>query len=121
MLARVFKQDNEKMETIVEALKGVHKRYLRGLAHGMKPVVTVGQKGMGQALVKALEEALNTHELIKMKFNEFKEKDQKLEIIEALSEKTGAQVVGLTGHVVIYFREQRDPEKRKITIPGWGG
>lgn len=107
------------MESFVEELKGVHKRYLRALAHGMKPVVTVGQKGMGQALVKALEEALDAHELVKMKFNEYKEKDQKLGIIEALSEKTGAHVAGLTGHVVIFFRRHRDPEKRKITPPGW--
>ena len=108
-----------RLEFFVKELKGVHKRYLRGLAHGLKPVVTVGQKGFGPALVKALHEALNTHELVKMKFNEFKDKDEKINIIEMLTKKTGALEVGLTGHTVIFFREHADPEKRKINIPGW--
>ena len=49
-------------------------KYLRGLAHKKKPVVQVGQKGMTDALVKALDDALETHELIKIKFVDYKEK-----------------------------------------------
>jgi RNA-binding protein len=105
------------LERLVKELKGAQKRHLRGLAHAMKPLVTVGQKGMGPALVKALDEALETHELIKLKFNEFKEKDEKKVITAALSEATRAQVVGVTGHTVIFYREQPDPERRRILIP----
>ena len=58
-------------------LYSFQKKYLRGLAHGLKPLVFVGQKGVTPALVDALNQALSDHELIKVKFIEFKEKDQK--------------------------------------------
>ncbi len=101
----------------MEKLKGFQKRYLKGLAHSYKPVVTVGQKGAAETLIKAVDEALHTHELIKMKFVEFKKKAQKKEIVEIVTEKTGCEVVGMIGHVAILYRMNKDPEKRKIKIP----
>ena len=60
--------------------EGYQKKYLKGLAHSLKPTVFVGQKGAVPSVIKALDEALDTHELIKVKFIEFKEKSQKEEI-----------------------------------------
>ena len=58
-------------------LKGFQKKHLRGLAHKLSPVVYIGKKGVSDTLMKSLEEALNSHELIKIKFVDFKEKNQK--------------------------------------------
>ncbi len=99
-------------------LKGFQKKYLRGLAHNLKPLVLVGQKGLTDDLVKSADQALEKHELIKIKFNEFKEKEQKAEITETLCNITGAQVAGTIGHVAILYREQGDPDKKKIVVPG---
>ncbi len=101
----------------MEKLKGYQKKYLKGLAHGMKPLVFVGQKGLSPALTQAVGEALDDHELIKVKFIDFKEKVQKEEISAAIEKKTACELVGLIGHMAIFFRQQRDPEKRKIQIP----
>jgi RNA-binding protein len=101
----------------VDILKGFQKKYLKGLAHGMKPVVFVGQKGFSPSVIKAVEEALNTHELIKVKFIEFKEKDQKKKISDAIEKETASGVVGMIGHMTIFYRQHKDPEKRKITLP----
>jgi len=101
----------------VEKLKGVQKKYLRGLAHSEKPLVFVGQKGITPALIKAVDEALETHELIKVKFLEFKEKDQKDEVSGIIEKETGSEIVGMIGHVAIFYRCQKDPEKRKIILP----
>ena len=98
-------------------LKGFQKKYLRGLAHGMKPVVLIGQKGLTDELIKSSNQALETHELIKIKFNEFKEKDRKKEISENICKKTGAEIAGSIGHTLILYREQKDPEKKKIFLP----
>ena len=98
-------------------LKGFQKKYLRGLAHGMKPVVLIGQKGLTDELIKSANQALETHELIKIKFNEFKEKDRKKEISENICKKTGAEIAGSIGHTLILYREQKDPEKKKIFLP----
>ena len=90
---------------------------MRGLAHGLKPVVFVGQKGVTAALGKAINEALDTHELIKIKFVEFKEKAHKAAITERIEAEAGATLAGLIGHTAIFYRAHRDPEKRKIHIP----
>jgi len=101
----------------VEKLKGVHKKYLRGLAHSLKPLVLIGQKGVSPSLFKAIDEALDMHELIKIKFNEFKEKEQKKDVSGMIEKETGSEMVGMIGHTAIFFRQQKDPEKRKIIIP----
>ncbi len=98
-------------------LKGFQKKYLRGLAHNLKPLVLIGQKGLTEELVKSADQALDRHELIKVKFNEFKEKDQKAAITEELCKVTKAEVAGTIGHISILYREQKDLEKKKIFLP----
>lgn len=93
------------------------KKYLKGLAHKLKPVVYIGQHGLSEAVIKSVDEALNDHELIKIKFNEFKEKAQKNEISREIEEKTGAAQVGMIGHIVTFYRRHADPEKRRIELP----
>jgi len=98
-------------------LKGFEKKYLRGLAHGLEPVVTVGQKGLTDSLIRSVNEALDIHELIKIRFNDFKEKDQKTEIMAKISSATGSEMAGMVGHTAILYRQHSDPEKRKIKLP----
>ena len=49
-------------------LSAAQRKYLKGLAHGLKPVVFIGQRGVSEALEKAMNEALDAHELIKGPF-----------------------------------------------------
>jgi RNA-binding protein YhbY len=63
------------------------------------------------------EEALNRHELIKVKFIEIKEKKQKKALAGAIEDKRDSQLAGIIGHTAIFFREHRDPDKRKISLP----
>jgi RNA-binding protein len=104
-------------EVNVGKLKGYQKKHLKGLAHGMKPVAFVGQKGLSSTVSRAIDESLTTHELIKVKFIDFKEKDQKAEITDAIEQKTTSELVAMIGHVAIFYREQPDPKKRKIEVP----
>ncbi|MBI9086375.1 MAG: YhbY family RNA-binding protein [Desulfobacterales bacterium] len=101
----------------MEDLKGYQKKYLRGLAHGLKPVVFVGQKGFTDALVREVGGALKTHELIKVKFVDFKEKDQKETIAASIVAATGAAMAGMIGHMAIFYLRHPDPDKRKIKLP----
>ena len=101
----------------MENLKGFQKKYLRGRAHKLKPTVFIGQKGITEAVIRSTEEALNAHELIKVKFIDFKEKRLKEEMSDVLSERAKCQAVGMIGHVAIFFRSHEDPEKRKIRLP----
>jgi len=101
----------------VEKLKGYQKKYLKGLVHGMKPLVFVGQKGLSATVTQTVDESLEKHELIKVKFIDFKEKSQKEEIIGAIEKETASELVGMIGHIAIFYRQQKDPEKRKIRVP----
>lgn len=101
----------------MEKLKGYQKKYLRGLAHGMKPQVFVGQKGISATVAKAAAEALEKHELIKVKFVDFKEKHQKQEMAGSIEKETGSELVGMIGHMAIFYCPHKDPEKRKIHVP----
>ena len=98
-------------------LTGFQRKYLRGLAHSLKPVVSIGQKGITDAVIRTINEALDTHELIKLKLLAVKEKDQKKELIERIEVENKCEVAGTIGHTAILFRQHQDPEKRKITLP----
>ncbi len=101
----------------METLKGYQKKFLKGLAHGLKPVVFIGQKGLSGSLIGSIRDALDNHELIKVKFIEFKEKQQKAGISKAIEAETSCRLVGIIGHTAIFYRQHADPEKRKITLP----
>lgn len=98
----------------MEKLKGSVKKYLRSLAHHLKPVVMVGRNGISGQLIASVDAALKDHELIKVKFVEFKE--EKKEIAEEVATVTKSDVVGIIGNIVIFYRQHPHPEKRKIKI-----
>ena len=114
---RIRANIKEFREMSAEKLKGIQKKYLRGLAHNLNPVVYIGKRGVTDTLVESFKEALNTHELIKVKFIDLKEKDKKREIISMLKVKIGCELVGVKGHTAIFFRRNRDPKKQRVKIP----
>lgn len=101
----------------MKELTSTQAKYLRGIAHGLKPIIFIGQKGLTDALIRSTEEAFDHHELIKIKFIDFKEKKQKVELSRALEGRTGSQLAGMIGHIAILYRQHPDQEKRKIVLP----
>ncbi|MEE8398768.1 MAG: YhbY family RNA-binding protein [Desulfobacterales bacterium] len=98
-------------------LSGFQRKYLRGLAHGLRPVVFVGQKGITDSVSLSIDEALDTHELIKLRFVDLKDKVQKKRAEALITERNNCEIVGRIGHVLVLFRPHSDPEKRKIAVP----
>ena len=101
----------------MEALKGFQKKFLKARAHGLKPVVFIGQKGLTDSLINSIHDALSTHELIKVKFIEFKEKQKKVDMAGDIEAEASCRFVGMIGHIAIFYRQYPDPEKRKIKLP----
>jgi RNA-binding protein len=96
-------------------LKGFQKKYLRGLAHSLKPLVLVGREGLTPTVVDFVDQALTDHELIKIRFNDFK--TEKKEICEKISQQTGGLQAGMVGHVAIFYRPHPKVDKRTIIVP----
>ncbi len=85
---------------------------LKSLAHGLKPVVYVGQRGISESLVASCQRALADHELIKAKFIDHKDKKQ--ELTEELAAKCEAHIVNIIGNMAILYRvnPERDDENK---------
>lgn len=83
----------------------------------MNPSAMVGHKGLTPALTDEINQALEAAELIKIKFNDHKEKEVKNALVEEIAQATRSQVAGMVGHVAILYRQHPDPEKRKIKLP----
>lgn len=96
-------------------LNSGQRRKLKSLAHHLEPVVMVGQKGITESLSKAVDKALSDHELIKIKFVDFK--DEKRELTGEIISSTNAGLVGIIGNIAILYRENPDmPAKERIKL-----
>ena len=89
-------------------ISGKQKRYLRGLGHHLKPVVMVGKDEVNQTVINATEEALEKHELIKIKLQEGCLTDRKVVAAE-LSEQTFSVVAQILGHTFLLYRPAKEP------------
>jgi RNA-binding protein len=98
------------------ALKGSQKKYLRGLAHSAKPLVHVGQHGLSETVLAQIHEALDDHELVKVRYLT-DDREEKAQWTAAIAEQLKAEAVGSVGHTAIFYRPQADPERRKIRVP----
>ncbi|HOP35947.1 MAG TPA: YhbY family RNA-binding protein [Syntrophales bacterium] len=105
------------MEDRKTPLAGFQKKYLRGLAHGLKPVVLVGQGGVTAQVIRELDETLDRQELVKIRFLSEKGREEKDVLLRRIEEEAGVEAAGVIGHTAILYRRHRDPEKRKIRLP----
>ena len=96
-------------------LKGADRKYLRGVAHHLKPIVRVGKQGVIDNLIATVDQALDAHELIKVKFVDFKE--QRKELSLEIASRTQSELAGLVGNVAILYRQHPEEEKRKVRLP----
>ncbi len=99
-------------------LKGSQRKYLRGAAHGYKPVVQTGKEGLSENVFGAIDDALEAHELIKLKI--VADRSQREKLVPIIEDRLDCECVGVVGRMAILYRENPDPEKRKITLPGAG-
>jgi len=77
-------------------------RELKARAQLLKPVLHLGHDGLTDALVAALDQSLHDHELVKMRFGDFK--DQRKQLSRELAARTGATLVLQVGHTATFHR-----------------
>ena len=81
---------------------------LRSQAQSLSPVVMVGHEGITEGVIAALDAALTEHELVKVRFQDFKEMVRDLSV--QLSNKTSSVLVSTTGFTAVFYR--KNPEKK---------
>jgi RNA-binding protein len=87
-------------------LTGKQRRALRAKGHHLEPIVIVGQSGVTEGILSALSQALQDHELIKVKVNEGPE--TRHEAAQRMAEGTGAELVQLLGRTVLLFKKREE-------------
>jgi RNA-binding protein len=86
----------------MDPLTNAKVRELKARAQRMKAMLKIGKEGLSPQFLAALDGLLKHHELVKVKFDEFKE--QKKELTPQLAEKSGSYLVTRVGNVVVLFR-----------------
>lgn len=95
-------------------LTGKQKRYLRSMAHHLKPVFQVGKGGANENLVRHIQEAIETRELMKISVLNNCLDDPK-EIGAELAEASGCELVQVIGKTIVLYKESKD--HKTIELP----
>ena len=90
------------------------KQKLKGFAHSIKPSVIIGKEGASKSTINSINNVLENKELIKVKFNSFK--DEKDSIAKNIENSCNANIVDQIGNTLILFKQSPDIDKRKFII-----
>lgn len=85
--------------------------YLKSLAMTMDPIFQIGKNSMTPELTKAVEEALNARELIKVSVLKNCMNDPRM-LAEMLAERTHSAVVQVIGKKIVLYKEGKDKNKK---------
>ena len=91
----------------------VQRRYLRGLAHSLNPVVMIGQHGLTDAVIRETAQALDRHELIKIRVLG-DDREAREQWFKEICEQLGAAEVQHIGTLLVLYRPADEP---KIVLP----
>jgi RNA-binding protein len=77
-------------------------RRLKAAAQHLEPILKIGKAGLSDGFLQSVNDALSQHELVKIKFVEFK--DQKKKLAPQLADRTASYLVMRVGNVMVLHR-----------------
>jgi len=87
---------------MIEPLNNPQLRKFKAAAQHLEPMLKVGKAGLSEGFVQSVNAALAQHDLVKIKFVEFKE--QKKELAPKLAEQTASHLIMRVGNVMVLHR-----------------
>lgn len=102
------------MSAALMSLSSKQRSFLRSLGHHLNPVVQLGKHGITEAVIGAVDQALTTHELIKVKRGSECPEPRDV-VAKALSEGSQSELIQALGQTVLLYRKH--PKKPKIVLP----
>lgn len=84
------------------------RRFLKGKAHELKPIILIGNAGLTEAVAKETARALDDHELIKVK-GRGADRDARDSMFEDLAQRTGSALIHRIGHTAILYKPAKKP------------
>ena len=92
-----------------EKLTTNQKKYLRGIAHGLNPMIIIGANGVTESLMAELDSTLEHHEILKIKMASA-DRDDRKQIVDYILEQTGALLVQTIGKICVIYRQSEESE-----------
>lgn len=93
------------------SLSSAQRREYRAIAHNLKPIIIIGDKGLSEGLMQELDRALDDHELIKVKVAS-NDREARAEVITELCSQSGAELVQTIGKIAIVMRRAKQPNPK---------
>jgi RNA-binding protein len=90
------------------------RRYLRGKAHPLKPVIQIGNAGLTDGVARETERALHDHELIKVRARGT-DREARDTIFTDLAQRTHSVLVHRIGHVAVLYKPH--PKLPRLILP----
>jgi len=100
------------------SLTGKQLRHLRALGHHLDPVVQLGKHGLTEGIIAAVNDALETHELVKVRIGT-ECPDERHDVAERLPPAVRAELAQVLGRTILLYR--RHPKEPKIQLPRAAG
>jgi putative YhbY family RNA-binding protein len=89
-----------------------HRRDLRALSHGIRPVVWIGASGLSESVIRELDLALKSRELIKIRVAEA-ERETREAMLEEICQRLGAAPVRHIGRILVIYRPDLNEQRIK--------
>ena len=103
----------------MQKLTPVERSALRAEAHGLKPVVIIGEAGLTPSVMKEIAASLDSHGLIKVRvFGD--DREMRAEIYENICTELQAHPVQHIGKLLVIYRPKKEVEKARSTKSGKG-
>ena len=89
--------------------------HLKSLAHPLKPITQIGKGGVDDDVARAVSDAFQNRELLKVKVLEAAPLGAKESAAELASRVSGARVVQVIGRTIVLYRQH--PDSPEIRLP----
>lgn len=99
-------------------MKGKERAELRAEAHHLDPMVHVGVAGATDAVIQTIDDALRTHELVKIAIGRHPGLEPKA-VAGGIGDALGAQVIQVIGRKVTLYRHNPDLWEKPRANPPW--
>ena len=84
---------------------------MRAIGHNLKPIITIAEKGVNEAITAEIERALNDHELIKIKIN-VNDPEYRKNLTSTLCTEHRSELVQAIGKVALIYRKAKKPNAK---------
>ena len=97
----------------MKELDSDERRALRARAHALQPVVMIGEEGLKPSVIREINLALTSHELIKIRVMG-DDREARAALLSAICDATGAQPVQTIGKILVIYRPLPPEAKKQV-------